>query len=71
MKEITEPRTLDHRTPLMKSTIYVATKHALRGLTINMAVELASEGILVNAVGPGEPTMPSTDLDRITHLWVH
>ena len=36
-----------------KRTVYSATKAALNGLTRAVAVELASDGVLVNAVCPG------------------
>ncbi len=32
---------------------YVATKHAIAGMTKSMAIELADKGISVNAIGPG------------------
>jgi len=32
---------------------YVATKHAVAGITKSMAVELAQQGVTVNAIGPG------------------
>jgi NAD(P)-dependent dehydrogenase (short-subunit alcohol dehydrogenase family) len=41
-------------TPLEGATAYVAGKHGLGGLTKVMALELASHGITVNAVAPGE-----------------
>src|SRR5436309_4896658 len=39
---------------LKKKTAYVAAKHALGGLTKQMALELARHAITVNAVAPGE-----------------
>jgi NAD(P)-dependent dehydrogenase (short-subunit alcohol dehydrogenase family) len=40
--------------PLSGSAAYTAGKHGLGGLTKVMALELASRGITVNAVAPGE-----------------
>jgi NAD(P)-dependent dehydrogenase (short-subunit alcohol dehydrogenase family) len=40
--------------PLPDSAAYVTAKHALGGLTKQMAFELGEHGILVNAVAPGE-----------------
>jgi NAD(P)-dependent dehydrogenase (short-subunit alcohol dehydrogenase family) len=40
--------------PLRDGTAYVAAKHALGGLTKQMAFELGEHGILVNSVAPGE-----------------
>jgi NAD(P)-dependent dehydrogenase (short-subunit alcohol dehydrogenase family) len=40
--------------PLEGSAAYTAGKHGLGGLTKVMALELASQGITVNAVAPGE-----------------
>lgn len=40
-------------TPLPGACAYTAAKHALGGLTKTMALELAKENILVNAVAPG------------------
>ena len=40
--------------PLPDSAPYVTAKHALGGLTKQMAFELGEHGILVNAVAPGE-----------------
>jgi NAD(P)-dependent dehydrogenase (short-subunit alcohol dehydrogenase family) len=40
--------------PLPESAPYVTAKHALGGLTKQMAFELGEHGILVNAVAPGE-----------------
>jgi NAD(P)-dependent dehydrogenase (short-subunit alcohol dehydrogenase family) len=38
---------------LAQASIYVATKHAVEGLTRAVAVEVAKQGIRVNAVAPG------------------
>jgi NAD(P)-dependent dehydrogenase (short-subunit alcohol dehydrogenase family) len=40
--------------PVPEGTAYVAAKHALGGLTKQMAFELGRHGILVNSVAPGE-----------------
>jgi NAD(P)-dependent dehydrogenase (short-subunit alcohol dehydrogenase family) len=44
-----------------RRTVYCATKHAIEGLTKAMAVELAPQGIRVNAVAP---TFVLTELTR-------
>jgi NAD(P)-dependent dehydrogenase (short-subunit alcohol dehydrogenase family) len=41
------------RVGLAQASIYVATKHAVEGLTKAVAVEVAKQGIRVNAVAPG------------------
>ena len=45
---------------------YVASKHAVLGLTKVMALELAKDQILVNAVCPG---IIETDMKRIERVW--
>jgi NAD(P)-dependent dehydrogenase (short-subunit alcohol dehydrogenase family) len=47
--------------PLPESAPYVTAKHALGGLTKQMAFELGEHGILVNAVAPGEIATRMTD----------
>ena len=46
--------------------IYVASKHAVIGLTKSVALEVAKEGIRVNAVAPGAVETPM--FDRFTTL---
>jgi NAD(P)-dependent dehydrogenase (short-subunit alcohol dehydrogenase family) len=46
--------------PLAGSAPYTAAKHGLGGLTKVMALELASHGITVNSVAPGEIATPMT-----------
>lgn len=51
--------------PRVGSTDYVAAKHGLGGLVKNAAIELASRGITVNAVAPGEIATPLTGQDDV------
>jgi NAD(P)-dependent dehydrogenase (short-subunit alcohol dehydrogenase family) len=50
------------------SSAYVTAKHGLVGLTKNAAIEYATEGVRVNAVGPGFIKTPMVDaaLDEAT-----
>lgn len=46
--------------PRVGSSAYVAAKHGLGGLVKTAALELAADGITVNAVAPGEIATPMT-----------
>ncbi len=56
-------------------SLYTATKYAIAGLTKTLAIELAADNILVNAVGPGftiteltAATNSAEDIERITQI---
>lgn len=55
-----------------KRSVYTITKNAIIGLSKNMAIELASDGIMVNAVSPGftmtELTHKNLSQEEITTL---
>jgi NAD(P)-dependent dehydrogenase (short-subunit alcohol dehydrogenase family) len=50
---------------LPMSTAYVASKHAVLGVTKNAAVEYAERGIRINAVAPGGVMTPMMDREFI------
>jgi NAD(P)-dependent dehydrogenase (short-subunit alcohol dehydrogenase family) len=45
------------------ASVYVGSKHAVEGITMSVALEVASSGIRVNAVAPGP-----TDTDMLTRF---
>lgn len=56
-------------------SLYTATKYAIAGLTKTLAIELAADNILVNAVGPGftmteltAATNTAEDIEKITQI---
>ena len=51
--------------PLPESVAYVAAKHALGGVTKQLALELGEHGITVNSVAPGEIATPMTDNEDV------
>jgi NAD(P)-dependent dehydrogenase (short-subunit alcohol dehydrogenase family) len=56
--------------PLPESVAYVAAKHALGGVTKQLALELGEHGITVNSVAPGEIATPMTDNEDVDPLRV-
>jgi NAD(P)-dependent dehydrogenase (short-subunit alcohol dehydrogenase family) len=46
---------------VVNQTAYVATKHAVSGLTKNAAIEYAKDGILTNAIAPGAILTPMVE----------
>jgi NAD(P)-dependent dehydrogenase (short-subunit alcohol dehydrogenase family) len=51
--------------PLEESTPYVVSKHGLGGLTKQLALELAADGIRVNSVAPGMIATPMTKMEDV------
>jgi NAD(P)-dependent dehydrogenase (short-subunit alcohol dehydrogenase family) len=51
--------------PLPESVAYVAAKHALGGVTKQLALELGAHRITVNSVAPGEIATPMTDNEDV------
>ncbi|MBS0474270.1 MAG: SDR family oxidoreductase [Proteobacteria bacterium] len=47
------------------TTAYVASKHAVAGITKSLAVEFASRGVRVNAICPGQVNTPMTQQTAI------
>ncbi|WP_118987784.1 SDR family NAD(P)-dependent oxidoreductase [Photorhabdus sp. CRCIA-P01] len=59
---------------LTNSIAYVATKHALLGMTKTAALEYAKHGVRINAVGPGcidTPLMSRIDTDAVQKMIKH
>ncbi|TNH44794.1 SDR family NAD(P)-dependent oxidoreductase [Photorhabdus luminescens] len=59
---------------LTGSIAYVATKHALLGMTKTAALEYAKHGVRINAVGPGcidTPLMSRIDTDAVQKMIKH
>ncbi|MBO9123762.1 MULTISPECIES: SDR family NAD(P)-dependent oxidoreductase [unclassified Rhizobium] len=53
------------------SVAYTSSKHAVLGLTKGLAVELAKDGIRVNAIGPGIITTKLNEELRTSSGWQH